>query len=708
MLGKQNKLEIEPSGGAWLPDIESEDVPLIWHDGHINAMAVQRENGRIVVVQGDIFLTKLLNNAEYKPLKEGLSSWLLNGRNDVRFMKTSDKFQQNDILVITRDQSFDVENVYGCISSGQNTALIGYKTIEGREKEDDATRLLNRLNIRYKHNDANHGLTVVDLQQFIESSLCLPVACQLQTYIDSWKTFRTERFVNLFSWEDWDSQVTQEVLQQLLRKYHDYMASIAPCKLIPYKSNPKNLIALLNYNDLMQYQQDKYVYALPGVTDTMRNVHSSYARRKNTTVSMNIDVDGNFFPTCCYVRRREQFEWKVLETNVDDLSGMFIRINAMTDNLAELPEMRRWPSMSFIRPLTMEGKMASPHGGPIFLQLPRGTNIKLQFSRVRRHPCVDLRNPDTIKDVSVMFSRNFYVPHAVLMGDAMYSVLQMEFLDDEDKRDLVSTANYFDNCIKIMHNYRGTQYQLARMEVFVTDVQPLNRWGHSGYPLVGTTAWSDHFGKWEAIQQGQFKNIVGLLGRNLRVFPATLKNGAAVISDVYQLVCLKHLLNIPTNGPGDEPLFNQDIVNNMIGIWNQSEYKGLDFGYYAYLHSLFGDGLVGNLFHKAMKNSGQLRTRTPREQFWLHQISVETGYNMLPFHRLWNMPISQDTYNAVKTLPCFMPDDELTRLVPDKVKTILKDKKCAHTGQNKVQFAGDLTEGVNTPRPQSIVLSDYY
>ena len=702
MLGQQGQLEIEPDGGEWIPDVNAEDVPLVWLDGHVNAMAVRRGKGRIVVVQGDAFLKELVNSKKYTQLKNSLGNWLANDGINAKFITSVENFGADDIVIVTCDHSFDVENLYSKITSGQNSAIIGYKTMQG---SDDATKLLNKLNIQYRVTNVPHNPKTFNLQPFVKSSLCLPVECQIRNYIDSWKTFRTERFANIYTWEDWDSRGAQLALKELINKYGGYMDSIAPCNLVPYKKKAENLIALLNYNELLQYQNSDSVTILPGVTDVMGIVQTFYSRKLTITTTVNVDIGGQFFPTCAYLNKGERVGWKVLETTAKDFVGHFIRINSMTDNLENLAEMRRWPFLSFKRPLTREGKMASPHGGPIFLELPAGVQMTIQFTNVHRHACIDLRDPKLTWTYGKPFHGYSFIPQGVVLGDAMFSVLPTEFLDDSTKAGVINSAHFFDQCIKLIHNYRGTNFRRAKMEVLVTDVQPRNQWGHSGYPLVGRLELAGEFGNWDHIRKGQFRSILHLIGTNLRVFPATLKDGATIIGDVFQLVCLNRVLRIPTNRPGDGPLFNKNVVNKMVGIWNQSEYQGLDFGYYAYVHSLFGDGLLGNLFKKTMKSAGVLKSRAPREQFWLKQISLETGYNMLPFHRLWNMDISVDTYKAVGKLPCFFPDDELTRSVPAKVNAILKGKTCVRRGQKAVEFDGDMLDGVDDPRPQSIFVT---
>ena len=102
-------------------------------------MAVQRGEGQIVVVQGDAYLKEIAESEKYMLLRDSLASWLTNGSENVQLSKSGDSYEQTDIVVISMDQSFDVDTLYSKITSGENSALIGYNTIEGTK--DDASSL---------------------------------------------------------------------------------------------------------------------------------------------------------------------------------------------------------------------------------------------------------------------------------------------------------------------------------------------------------------------------------------------------------------------------------------------------------------------------------------------------------------------------------------------------------------------------------------
>ncbi|KAG5445188.1 hypothetical protein CSKR_103363 [Clonorchis sinensis] len=92
--------------------------------------------------------------------------------------------------------------------------------------------------------------------------------------------------------------------------------------------------------------------------------------------------------------------------------------------------------------------------------------------------------------------------------------------------------------------------------------------------------------------------------------------------------------------------------------WNSSEYNGPGLGYYRYLGKLFGYGLVGNAFIEARKKAP--KDEMERTQLWIKQMCIQSGFNLVAFHKMWNFPMTDETQNACKRLPCFFPDDEYT------------------------------------------------
>ncbi|TGZ66332.1 hypothetical protein CRM22_005392 [Opisthorchis felineus] len=109
-----------------------------------------------------------------------------------------------------------------------------------------------------------------------------------------------------------------------------------------------------------------------------------------------------------------------------------------------------------------------------------------------------------------------------------------------------------------------------------------------------------------------------------------------------------------------------------------------------------------------MSKGDALNTEEFKTQHWLQQVCNETGYNLLPFHELWNFPVTEETHQICDPLPCFFPDDEFTAKAPDKVSKILTayGKQCIRQNPRKVVFRGDLWRGVDERGAQFVFQHD--
>ncbi|OON15834.1 hypothetical protein X801_08359, partial [Opisthorchis viverrini] len=531
VIGKQQQLLIEQQFGEWVPNRELLDVPFCWYDNHVNAMAVKRKKARVVVVLGQQFISRLMHDADYQPMRQSLQNWLSKRSASARLVRVDEGYTTGDVVVITTGDQFDVDDMHNKLKSGQNSAVIGYVNMGDAEV---VRKLLEKLNIEFRVHNKDYVAKEIYLQPLIDGPERIPCAYMLQRHIDSWKLFRTERFENVYSWEEWALPATQLKLKELIVKYGRFMASIAPCDLRPYYKDPETLNAVLNYNMLLQHQTGDKITRLPGVTRNPGDVHPS-AKPTQVTIKLNIEIGGNFFPTGAYAKPGEEFTWTVLDNTDTKYLDQFIRVNAQTDNLEKLNEMKRWPTVTFKRPLTANGKLATPHGGPVLLQLPGTTTITVRLENVYRHAWLDLRDPKSISAFDSELKSYSAVPWFMVLGDAMYTMLLTHSVHEKNSKDLVSSADYFDNCIKVMHNYRGTKFEDSRAEVFVSDIQPRILAAHSGYPFVGGLEWSDAFVMWNEHKKGEIRGILHELGHNLQVHPATLKNGVEVTNNVYQL-----------------------------------------------------------------------------------------------------------------------------------------------------------------------------
>ncbi|GAA31765.2 protein FAM115A [Clonorchis sinensis] len=683
ILGDQDRIWVTPGYGHFKPNYKYKDVVLGWMD-QPKIMAVVRKKARILVIMGHALPREIDCLPMYDTFRKGCKDWLSNGSSTAKYVNINEDYKSGDVLLITRDDQFDVERVYTKLISGENSAFIGYPS---QDVKDSVSQLLEKLYVDFVRTETDIPDQFVYVNNVVTSNAFIPTSYWIKRYVISWKAFNTEKFQLKNEELGIEQKDVADSVKALVKKYDALMGNLGPRDRQVYIKDEKTATALLNYSLLLKWQFSETGFVLPNIHHFPGTIPST-TKPTNVVARVHADLPGSFFPLGVYVKPGEAFRWTVLKNSDDTFSNQWIRINAHTDLIDCHSKWSRWPTISTELCMKKQGQCVSPHGGVLFLQLPQGIDITIRVENVYRCPWLDLRNPKSIESFEQEIKDYCNVPWMVICGDSMNSMLRTIDVYNSKASEVITAARHYDNAIKVMHNYRGSRWEEARSEMFVADIQTSTGSEHPGYPCVGNLDWSQRFTLWR--DQPAFINV---MGKNLQVNEATLKGGDQVINNVYQLLIEDVLLGLdPYQGDMDTEK------------WSSSDYTGPGLGYYRYLGKLFGYGLVGNAFMEARKHApGDEWEKT---QFWIKQLCVETGYNLVPLHQMWNFPISDETRNACKAFPCFFPDDEHTKKNHSTVDAVLKGLKssCSRSNSRKVEFRGDINRGVNTVRPQNIFL----
>ncbi|KAF7256152.1 hypothetical protein EG68_06352 [Paragonimus skrjabini miyazakii] len=261
----------------------------------------------------------------------------------------------------------------------------------------------------------------------------------------------------------------------------------------------------------------------------------------------------------------------------------------------------------------------------------------------------------------------------------------------------------------MMHNYRGTNFRSVPFLGFVVDEQLYHGGGHAGWPgepMMGMKNWGPFFQDMSMIKSGKAIDITHEIGHNLQPEKVTFINGIEVTCEIFIPLVHSFLLNISAYEFGVTPGLGKEDMEQLVNDWNGSKYVGVRLAYYNILGHYFSHGLVGNALTAVIADGVQLTNEKEKVNYWVRLVSLEAGYDIVPFHRLWHAPIDQKTKKATQQLPCFFPDDQLTKQVPTQVNQILRryGKSCSRQRPKVVQFKGDLMHGVNSVDKQFIFL----
>ncbi|KAF8563723.1 hypothetical protein P879_11281 [Paragonimus westermani] len=525
----------------------------------------------------------------------------------------------------------------------------------------------------------------------------------------SWNYFKTNRIFSPDQPEDLTSAEVQTAIKQIIANYGEYFAHNAPCDWKPYINANDTFTAMLNYNNVILSQRGENITRLPAFSRIMGDVHAN-AISTSYSVTLRVTAKSNFFPVGAYAKAGEAFRYRVEGLSPQALNDPRIRVNPQTDTGYETRmSLTRWPIMTSNQVLQSRGSFASPVGGVITLQLPANSNITIRLENVYRYAWFDIRNPQSIRDWSKEQRKHQYVPFTMVMGDRLITMLETSIVMEMNKENMLFSVNYFDNVVKMMHNYRGTDFRSAPFLGFVIDEQPFSEWGHSGWlgePMMGNKHFGPFFQNMNMIKSGKSIGIIHEIGHNLQPYEVTFIKGSEVTCNIFIPLVHSFLLNISAYEFGVAPGLGEEDMEQLVKDWNRNRYIGVQLAYYNILGHYFSHGLVGNALTTVFTDGVQLTNEREKVNYWVKLISLEAGHDLVPFHRLWHFPIDRSTANATQHLPCFFPDDQLTKQVSTRVNEILRQygKPCSRQRPKIVQFKGDLMRGVNSVDKQFIFI----
>ncbi|KAF6778531.1 hypothetical protein AHF37_02043 [Paragonimus kellicotti] len=319
-----------------------------------------------------------------------------------------------------------------------------------------------------------------------------------------------------------------------------------------------------------------------------------------------------------------------------------------------------------------------------------------------------MRNRESVQNWDTERQRYRGTPYMMIVGDQMISMVPTDIAVNINKEDLTFATNFFDNIVKIIHNYRGTNYTTDRFQVFVTDVQISVGDGHSGYPWMGHNYWAGAFNDRGRLEKGLCIGYPHEIGHNLQVWKMTLMHGTEVTNNMYIPVLYHHMLGIPAFDYPHNPGSTAGHFKQMIDVWKGGKYQGVQVSYYNYLARLFNESLVGNVLPLVVRTWEPLDTEDKKVNFWIRALCTESEYDLVPLHRLWHFNMNGLTLMVCGVFPCFFPDDNVTKQVPDLVDKILNNyqRNCSRDNPRKMKLNRNLLQGVNEPGKQYIFINE--
>ncbi|KAF5394683.1 hypothetical protein PHET_10658 [Paragonimus heterotremus] len=403
----------------------------------------------------------------------------------------------------------------------------------------------------------------IKLYVWFHSILQATLTERLEMGVQSWSYFKTNRIFNPHQPEDLTTTKVQTATTQNIDEYGEYFTRNAACDWKPYIIANSTFTAMLNYNNIILSQRGENITRLPAFSRIMGDVHPK-ATPTSYSVTLKVAAKSNFFPVGAYAKAGETFRSRVEGLSPQALNDTRIRVNPQTDTVYETHKnLTRWPKMTSNQVLQSQGSFTSPVGGVITLQLPANSKITIRLENVYRYAWFDIRNPRSIQDWGKEQLKYQNVPFTMVMGDRLVTMLETSTIMEMNKENMLFSVNYFDNAVKMMHNYRGTDFQSAPFLGFVVDEQIFHGGGHAGWPgepMMGHKYWGPLFQDMNMIKSDESNGITHETEHNLQPYKVTFINDGEVKSNIFIPLVHSFLLNISSYDFGITPGLGEEDI----------------------------------------------------------------------------------------------------------------------------------------------------
>ena len=394
----------------------------------------------------------------------------------------------------------------------------------------------------------------------------------------------------------------------------------------------------------------------------------------NKTVKFTSERE-DFYFSSCYLPAGD-----VVKLNVTKLTDSWTVIVGAHVDVLEGDDVNRWPDISWKTEIIKPGakELTNPFGGSIYFLSPkRGQNtIEVTINGIAACPRFDSQSQGKPWKESRVDPGLW----ADISGKYMTVTLPSSSIRNYD--DPTEVMELYDQLLKAYHDLRGSNIDKERRMWIVADIQPSRGYMHAGYPIVTgldvTDPKKDNFLlNAKTFKEHGFWGVFHEIGHNMQRKEWTFYGTEEVTVNIFTLYGMDVICGIdPWNHPW---LLEQRKGTTSylragadFGMWKAV--PGIALHLYAQLaHSftweaykrVFRRYTVLHPYHKPQSDQDKI-------DLWFFIFSDKTKFNLLPVAIFWGIPISNGGVSKIEALKLksFLPDDEITREVPDRVEMV--------------------------------------
>ncbi|GFR42852.1 hypothetical protein Agub_g3810 [Astrephomene gubernaculifera] len=336
--------------------------------------------------------------------------------------------------------------------------------------------------------------------------------------------------------------------------------------------------------------------------------------------------------------------------------GLLVQIGAHTDGLEYKNPWYRVPDAVASWPLNSANmSVGSPLGGLIFIVVPKGLNatvgsLQVTIRGALRAPYYQFGVTTAADWVNTI--RYYPAPWAELDNGKI--VLMVPSAAIRNMTDPAPLMVFWNKVMDGMAWLSNMSPDRPRAERFLVDADISAGWMHSGYPIMAyddPEVWQEVLNVTRLMTEGAWGPFHEL-GHNHQWSDMQFSGTGESFNNLFSVYTEEKVAGVPLTGsaaPKARAAARKAYLNNGAN-WKEDWNVWVALDTYLQLQKGFGWGFYRNVFAAYQK-----MTTSPEDavQTWIQVTSKVANRNLVPFYSAWGFPVSQDTKDAVSTLPAW-------------------------------------------------------
>jgi hypothetical protein len=340
-----------------------------------------------------------------------------------------------------------------------------------------------------------------------------------------------------------------------------------------------------------------------------------------------------------------------------------IRIGCHTDLLWDKEKWDRCPEITVHKPLIGKTMVASPFGGPIYVEVgkPAGGTVSVTIAGGVEAPYFILGQTKPAQWRSIRMAP---APWAELATSKVILSVPSEVVRRLD--DPVALLEHWDRVLDCDAELAGIPSRRTRPERYVPDVQISVGYMHSGYPIMTHLDVAPMMVDLVKLTQGDTAwGFYHEMGHNHQSTDWTFDGTTEVTVNLFTMYVIERLCHLPpmrgraapTNARQSKARAEYRAGGKDFETWKKEPFLALQM--YVQLINAFGWDALKKVIaeYRTLPPAEHPKTDDDKRDEWMIRYSRTVGRNLGPFFDAWGVPVSAKAKATIANLPAWMPKE---------------------------------------------------